>query len=203
MTAILKARTSQKRAREIMGRNFFGVEEAIQHFGFNPTKPQLVALAEIPLTEAELIEKKDSHILVAVFPISILEIRGKVQRQLFYVHEKAWYNNEAFANEKGDASWQLVQKTPVADSTSDIGKALTARVMVYAIIGHYLVTGERLIQRTFVRSSDISASGGLVHVGPFELNGPVNGLVVDSRGDDCGCHCGDGCRAGAVDSCWF
>jgi hypothetical protein len=29
--------TSQKRAREIMGRNFFGVEEAIKHFGVNPS----------------------------------------------------------------------------------------------------------------------------------------------------------------------
>lgn len=29
--------TSQKCAREIMGKNFFGIEEAIKHFGVNPT----------------------------------------------------------------------------------------------------------------------------------------------------------------------
>jgi len=28
--------TSRKRAREIMGKNFFGVEETIRHFGVNP-----------------------------------------------------------------------------------------------------------------------------------------------------------------------
>ena len=30
-----------------MGHNFFGVEEAIRHFGVNPTRDQIVALSEI------------------------------------------------------------------------------------------------------------------------------------------------------------
>ncbi len=34
--------TSQKHARDIMGKNFFGVEEAIKHFGINPTPSSLL-----------------------------------------------------------------------------------------------------------------------------------------------------------------
>lgn len=30
--------TSQARAREIMGRKFFGIEDAIKHFGVSPSK---------------------------------------------------------------------------------------------------------------------------------------------------------------------
>ena len=51
--------TSQKRAREIMGKNFFGVEEAIKHFGINPARQQLAALSEIPFSEAVLEQSKD------------------------------------------------------------------------------------------------------------------------------------------------
>jgi hypothetical protein len=46
--------TSQKRAREIMGRNTFGIEEAIRHFGVNPTRQQIAALSEIPCSEETL-----------------------------------------------------------------------------------------------------------------------------------------------------
>jgi hypothetical protein len=46
--------TSQERAREIMRRNFFGVEEAIEHFGVNPSKRELAALAAVPFSEETL-----------------------------------------------------------------------------------------------------------------------------------------------------
>ena len=110
--------TSQKRAREIMGNNFFGVEEAIKHFEVNPTRQQLVALSEIPFSEALLEQSKDTHILVAVFPLSILEIREKVERKLFYNHEGAWYNEQSFAEEQGEVIWQLVRKIPADNSNN-------------------------------------------------------------------------------------
>lgn len=87
-----EATPTHKLARSIMGKNFFGIEEAILYFGINPTKEQLIALSEIPFSEAALEEFKETYILVAVFPMSILEIRGKVERKLFHSHE-----NEAFA----------------------------------------------------------------------------------------------------------
>lgn len=183
--------TSQKRAREIMGENFFGVEEAIKHFGVNPSSAQTTALAEVPFTEDALTCCKDTHILVVVFPMSILDIRGKVERTLFFSHEDSWYNREAFAKDGGEIGWHLVRKTSVPDSTSktwDEQQALldkyeetpSARVMVYTIIGHYLATGERLFFEGLpvVRTSSV-AGGRRVRVGGFD----GRGLYIDYWGD--------------------
>jgi hypothetical protein len=175
-----EATTSQKRAREIMGRNMFGIEEAIKHFGVNPSRQQLAALAEVPFTEAMLEACKKTHVLVALFPLSITEIRGKMTSKLFY--DQSWYNRESFAKDRGDVSWQLVRKTPVENSTSKTwneqqallskdDETPTARVMVYAIIGHYLATGERLFERIYVRCSDLVSGGYRVRVGYFDSVG--------------------------------
>ena len=183
--------TSQKRAREIMGRNMFGIEEAIQHFGVNPSRQQLDALSEVPFTEAILEECKDTHVLVAVFPLSIFEIRGKVQgKGLFYSQD--WYNKQAFAKDRGEIEWQLVRKTPIANSTSktwpdqqallsENEETPKARVMVYTMIGHFLATGERLLEKIYVRCSDVDSDGHHVAVGVFDSDG----LIVNDRwGDD-------------------
>ena len=170
--------TSQKRVREIMGRNFFGVEEAIRHFGVNPTRQQAVALSEIPFSEATLEACKDTHILVAVFPLSILEIRGK--STLFYNQD--WYEKEPFARDRGDAEWRLIRKTPVENSTNktwqeqqtllaENEETPTARLVIYTITGHFLATGERLFEKLYVRSSDVDSVGHRVHVGRFDSDG--------------------------------
>ena len=185
--------TSQKRAREIMGRNMFGIEEAIAHFGINPTRQQLLALSEIPFTEAVLETCKDTHILVAIFPLSILEIKGRAKsaERLFY--DQDWYNKQAFAKERGEVEWRLIRKTPVEHSTSktwDEQQALLsnedetpkARVMVYAIIGHFLATGERLFEKIYLRCSDVDSDGNRVDVGRFDSDGlNVNFYWDDDR----------------------
>ncbi len=173
--------TSQTRAREIMGRNFFGVEEAIKHFGVNPSRQQLALLAEVPYSEEALAASKDTHVLVAVFPLSLLDVRGKVaDKSLFYSQD--WYNRQAFAKERGEVGWQLVRKTPIADSTnktwneqqallSSDEETPTAQVMVYTIIGHYLATGERLFENIYVRTSSLDSDGFRVDVGVFDAEG--------------------------------
>ncbi len=178
--------TSQKRAREIMGRNMFGVEEAIKHFGVTPSRQQIAGLSEIPFSEATLEQCKETHVLVAVFPLSILEIRGKVAQGQRLFYDQDWYNKQAFAKEKGETEWKLVRKTPVANSTSKTWseqQALltnneetpTARTMVYTIIGHFLATGERLFEKIYVRCIDVDSDGFRVGVGCFGSDG----LVVD------------------------
>lgn len=183
--------TSQSHARAIIGKNFFGVEEAIKHFGVNPSKQQLAYLAAVPFTEEVLRASKDTHILVAVFPMSILDIRGKVERKLFYSHDDAWYNKQAFAKDKGEVGWQLVRKVPIADSTNKTWNEQQAllskdeetpkvQVVVYTIIGHFLATGERLFENIYVRCSDLDSDGNRVYVGRFG----AGGLSVDCwRGD--------------------
>jgi len=187
--------TSQKRAREIMGKNMFGVEEAIQYFGVNPTRQQTLALSEIPFSEEVLQKAKDTHVLVAVFPLSILEVRGKVERKLFFSHEDAWYNKQSFAKERGEISWQLVRKTPVDNSTSknweeqlalvsEEDEVPTAQVMVYTIIGHYLATGERLFEHVYVRTSSVDSDGRRVRVGYFDSGGLLVRSGWDGGRDD-------------------
>ncbi len=186
--------TSQKRAREIMGRNFFGVEKAIKHFGVNPIRQQFAALSEIPFSEAVLGHSKDTHVLVAVFTLSILEIRGKVQdKGLFYNQD--CYNKKSFSKKHGEITWQLVRKTPVDNSTSQNwqeqqallskdDEVPSAQVMVYTIIGHYLATGERLFEHIYVRTSSVDSGGGRVSVGRFDSEGlGVSGGWGDSPYD--------------------
>lgn len=183
--------TSQKRTREIMGWNFFGIEEAIKHFGVNSSRAQTAALSEVPFTEDVLEFCKDTHVLVAVFPISILDIRGKVERKLFDGHEDSWYNKEVFAKDRGEIGWRMVRKTPVPYSISknwDEQQALldkneetpSAQVMAYTIIGHYLATGEHLFENVYVRTSSVDSGGNRVDVGSFDQYG----LFVDGWGDD-------------------
>jgi hypothetical protein len=173
--------TSQKRAREIMDKNLFGVEEAIAHFGVNPSKQQSAYLAEIPFAESVLEACKNTHILVAVFPMALLDIRGACKDQsLFYNQD--WYNKQAFAKEKGEVGWQLIRKTPIDDSTSKtwdeqnklLGKddeVPTVRAVVYTMIGHYKAIGERLFEKIWVRCSDLDSVGHRVLVGYFDAEG--------------------------------
>lgn len=178
--------TNQKRAREIIGRNMFGVEEAIRHFGVNPKRQEVAALSEIPFSEATLEACKNSHVLVAVFPLSILEIRSKAK--LFY--DQSWYNKESFAKDRGETEWQLIRKTPVDNSTSKSwteqqallpknDETPEARTLVYTTIGHFLATGERLFEKIYVRCSDVASGGGRVCVGGFD----ATGLFVDLHSD--------------------
>lgn len=166
---------SQQQARKIMGKNFFGIGEALKYLGLHPSKQELDALDKIPFTRNVLETCKDSHALVAVFPLSILAIRSLVASKLFY-SGNPWYKNQAFAQEPGIARWLLVRKTPVPgsmDKNRDEQQALitknkevpTAQAMVYAIIAHFLATGERLFETTSVCCSDVDSIHHQVYVG--------------------------------------
>lgn len=169
-------------ARSIMGRNMFGVYDAVKHYRVDPSVEQIVHLAQVPFSEEVLKSCKDTHVLVAVFPMSILDIRGKVERKLFYSHDDAWYNKQAFAKDKGEVGWQLVRKVPIADSTnktwneqqallSKDEETPKAQVVVYTIIGHFLATGERLFENIYVRTSSVDSDGHHVSVGYFDDRG--------------------------------
>ncbi|MEX0930120.1 MAG: hypothetical protein WDZ79_00410 [Candidatus Paceibacterota bacterium] len=177
---------SQRRAREIMGRDCFGIEEAVKYFGVNPTEAQLAALAKAPFSEAILESVKGGFILVAVFPMSILDIRDKVGYILSHPLNcpglLPWYEKDAFAMDKGEVGWRLVRKTPVPGSTrkllSDNRVLLSkdeeiplAQVMVYTIIGHYLAAGERLFEKVSVQTDYHVWSALHSCVGPFDHKG--------------------------------
>ncbi len=175
------------RARAIMGTNFFGVEDAIKHFKLEPAAEDLATLGEPPFSESQLEAHKDSHILVAVLPLAILDLNRKVDRSLF--HNQTWYKSgndgkspEPFAQDPGKAGWHLVRKTPVAGSAAKcwseqaplIGEhqeVPEARVVIYTVMGHCVATGERLLPSEHVRTSTIESAGLRVGVGGFDSNG--------------------------------
>lgn len=184
--------TSQNTAREIMGTNYFNIEHASSHLGVNPTRQQIAALAEVPFSEKELCKCSNSHILVAVFPMSIIEIRKNVKPDLFYSHENSWYISQAFAKDRGEGvAWCLIYKTPIPGSLGESWEKQqtliakneeipTARVLVYTIIGHYLVTGEKLFKNVCVRSSNLDSYDSRVSIGSFD----ANGLHISTSEDD-------------------
>lgn len=193
VSGVYKPSTSQKLAREIMAKNFFGIEEAIKHFGVNATKQQHADLAEVPFSEEVLKSCKDTHVLVAVFPLSILDIRGitKKQSDRTLSNNQNWYDEQVFAKDKGEVGWQLVRKEPIANSTSKTWndqQALlskdeetpTARIVVYTMVGHFLATRERLFDKINVNCVDLGSGGRRVTVGEWG----AEGLLVDDYWDD-------------------
>ena len=191
------ATKSQNLARKIMGENFLGIEEAIQHFGRCFSEPELQALAEIPFSETVLHECKDTHILVCVPSLSILDIRGKVENRLFFSHDDAWYNEQRFANNNGKFGWRLVRKTAVPDSNSknweQQQKLLPkgnfvpdTRTITYTIICHYLATGKLIFNSDYyVRTSDVDSVDCHVSIGYFGFRGlNISSFQDDDNGDN-------------------
>ncbi len=160
---------SHGRAREIMGKNFFGIEEAVKIFGVKPSIHDIALLKEIPFSEEALERSRDTHILIAVFPISIRDIRDRIGKK-FFVSD--WYYDQFFDNERDEASWQLIRRTFVPNSFSEsLGKQIrtmivkgetepNARTVVYVIVGHYLNTGERLFENVSVQTSSKETQDG-------------------------------------------
>ncbi len=169
-----------KEAVRIMGKNFFSVEHALEHFKVIPLKEHFSVLSEVPFSKETLVKCRDTHILSAVFPISILEMEKMAEYGVF--HKNFWdYSNEKFAKEKGKTSWHLISKNPIEKSVKRnwkeqqellprFEKVPAARVIVYSAIAHYLVTGEKLFEEVFIRTDSV-ASEGRVCVGNFNGDG--------------------------------
>ena len=62
-------------AMDIMGRNAFTIDDAINAFKISPSQHHVAALNYVPYTENTLTECKDTHDLIAILPISIMKIR--------------------------------------------------------------------------------------------------------------------------------
>lgn len=180
---------SQKTARIVMGNSYLGIEHAVEHLKVVPSKADLRALKKIPFSRVVLEVCKNTHILVAVFPLSILDIQNRVNRLLFYFKDDPWYCKKSFAKNKGQAHWALVRIVPNSTSKtwqeqqSLLGKdeeTPTARVLVYTVILTYLATGIELLPRCiYVRVNDLDSVGLHVDIGFNDC-----GIVISSWADD-------------------
>ena len=178
----IELKDAQQRARMIMGDNFFGPREATKHLTVKWTLEDLYGLMTIPWSEALLSRVKNTHVLVAGYPMSVMDIQNRTRTQLYYTGPKPWYSVAEFATEERvELGWHLVRKVPARnskDKTLDEQKALLGQrlsvpktcLMVYAIIGHFLNTGERLFAKDGVRTNDIYGDNS-IHVELFDLQG--------------------------------
>ncbi len=189
MTTSLNSKWIQ--AREIMGENFLGVEEAIKYFHVRPSRRQLAALREIPFPIEELSLSKDTHILVAAFPVCALSIRDVASK--LFCEQGHWYDNESFARCGCRVGWHLVRKTPVNKSLSKTyqeqeslitksDEVPTAQLIIYTTVGYFLANSRHLFLNTYVRTSSIDSSGNHVRVA-FYLK---SGICISPGSDNVG-----------------
>lgn len=188
---------SQKTARAILGPNYIGVDKSIEYLKVTPSKADLKVLEEVPFSDAVLEACKDTHVLVAVLPMSVMGLWERT-KHLFYAKDDAWYRNQAFAKDKGQAGWHLVRKDIVPNTTSKtwqeqqalLGKddeTPTARVLIYTVILTFLATGLKLLPNIYARVSDVASDGDRVYVGDFDDNGlHVRYYWDDYRNDSIG-----------------
>jgi len=169
-----------ERAREIMGRNFLGVDAVVRRFRVSVTDEIAKAFSVIPFAEEVLKAAKNDHILVADFGNSFLDIRDKVGRGLFY--DQNWYDSYRWAREGEAPQWRLIRKDAVPDSfNKNWGEQQSllqanevvprVRQMAYVIMLNYLENNERLFEHTWVRTLAVDSSGDHVLLGSIAKDG--------------------------------
>ena len=163
-------------ARAIMGKNIFGVKEVSVHYGVEFGKGLVEDLATVPFSEETLRDCKDTHLLVAGYPMTILDIRAKAPN-LFHSHRDAWYNSQVFAaDERVALRWHLLRKEIIAGSQSrsfveqrsllsNHEEVPGACELVYATILHFLATDDWLFKGVYSRCKNIGTGGNRIVMG--------------------------------------
>ncbi len=133
---------SYEQAKEIMDRNFIGLEKIKEYFGINLIPDQYFKYAQIPYSIKTLQSLRDTHILVAVFPISIFEMMEKHPKLFDVEGINSRYSspNELFIRDQGKCQWILLNKTGMEYKQGY--DCLTAQPVVYSMISYFLSTAE-------------------------------------------------------------
>lgn len=174
----------------------YSLADVEQVFGVIYSLEQREALAGVPFSEETLRACVGTHMLFPSFPISLLDIRER-HAALFRTRTGGWYAEarETFSCETVPIRWHLLRIEPVKASRSKTWseqKALlladedvpSATTVAFAMMLHHKVTGMRLFERLYVRTSDVVADGNRVTVGFFNAVGlDVSGGWDDSRDD--------------------
>jgi hypothetical protein len=156
--------TTLEEARATLGANVLDLDIVREFLHVRVSALWRVRLREVPFDQEVLRQRKDTHILFAGVPRSILDIR-ETNRHLF--QRPFWYARDRFAKEETvELRWYLLSKDVVPGS---MGKAFTEQLallnecevvpraceVVYGIMLYFLARGIRLSQ-TRVRGASIS-----------------------------------------------
>jgi hypothetical protein len=187
-TAAPTGSTTPDDAAAIMGHACHGIDQLERHLAIMLSASEAAQLAAVPFSQETLLDSRQTHVLVACAPVSLMGLRAKAPHAFYF--KKAWYAQEDFARHSLRTRWRLIRKQPVADSTSKPWAAQHALLpanelvpgvceMALACVLHYLETGERLLPTVYVRTRDLDSAGRHVGLGRF---GP-DGLRIRSWGD--------------------
>ena len=153
-----------EQAAEIMGQNFYSLEDVKQLFDSRFTEEELEDLAVVPYSMEILEENSWDHVLIPCTPVSLMEMEYLFTRSKFRACH--WYVSQEFANTPAEVGWKLVDTTPVLDS---MGKSWeqqldllskeedvpSAVVLAQVILLHYQRTGQKLFDYGYVRTADV------------------------------------------------
>lgn len=168
-----------------------GIDHVEQHFGVTYTEQQLISLVDLPWPDEVLRECAGTHLLVAGFPLSILDLFDR-QSDLLWEEERGWLERGPFGREvRVHPRWYLLRKEAVPGSLDE--KTYRAQLplltpyeevphaseLAHATVLHFRATGERLLGRYWLRCADESSPGYRASVGFF-----ISDLHVVGRWDD-------------------
>jgi hypothetical protein len=187
-TAAPTGSTTLDDAATIMGQARYGIGQLERHLAVRLSASEVAQLATVPFSQETLLDSRQTHVLVACAPVSLMGLRAKAPDAFYF--KKAWYAQEDFARHPLRTRWRLLRKEPVAESTSKPWATQQALLpanelvpgvceMALAIVLHYLETGERLLPTAYVRTRDLDSAGRRVGLGRFG----ADGLRIRSWGD--------------------
>jgi len=167
-----------------------GIDHVQQHLGVTYTEKQLIEFVDLLWPDAVLRACAGTHVLVAGFPLSIGEMRTQ-RPDLFCWSFREDIFEDPFARDvRVGTRWHLIRKSPVPDSSPlgykkqqlllsrDEGVPLACE-LVYALVLHYLATGERLLADNYVRCANPDAPHCPFMIGGFW----EGGMLVDACSD--------------------
>jgi len=174
-------------ARYVMGRNFIGPEEVARFLGLSQFDERLKGLERIPYEEEVLRMCRETHILVAGFPLTILDICKFFPRCVILPSPEKrighWSNDRFARKDKLARRWYLMRKEVFNGS---LGGSLRAALeasqnegeelprpgeFIYAVVLYYALTGERLFENVYAFCQDPANNGLHVRIGMFGSGG--------------------------------
>jgi uncharacterized protein (TIGR02996 family) len=159
--------------------NLLGILDVERHFRRPYAEEELRLLAEIPFSEATLVECKDTHVLFPGAPLSLVEIRTLALDACWL----DWYDWETFGSDrKVGCRWHLLLQQPMPLSCGrsyDQQCAILANEeevpfaceVTYMVMLYWLTHHERLLPDVYVRCRDNNTSGQRILVGAFHSFG--------------------------------
>lgn len=171
---------SQIAAKKILGDRFLGIEEVARHYYPDFRVSHIAALWDVPIPQEALERGKETHLLVAGFPLDVLDIRRRYAR-LFNagnIYNDEWYRLWSYSRAKMALGWHWIPIIKASDFGyyNGVGfvkqdKPFKVVDVVYSVILYYLASGIKLYKDHYVWCSDLDNAKGYGVCGKFDDEG--------------------------------